>query len=329
MAESMADLQRKMKAQGFLAKATQAAERGTLDVALSLCRQAVALAPSDENARRQFHETRIRYFKAQKKGGLGLAMAEMGAQLKMGKVQGLIKQNKFDEALALAEEVLDANPTSAKLNEFYFDVAQRTNHPEALLSAMESLSEACPDVQNSYDFGVDPQTGEQAYFGMFYQQVPGTSTYRYLTKTLGRYTLSEPLKALFDEKYEELSARFPEGMRPFQKLLWLNEELFSMIESQISLDLLARLYSSQLITKGEKHLLDHNRFYYKLLRQIMLEGVSCGELSAEFSVNEMVRCYAMCERALLYDWCISSGDYSLCRYAKTMMPIFLSGFRLK
>lgn len=145
----------------------------------------------------------------------------------------------------------------------------------------------------------------------------------------GKDALLSSLSYLFDEKYEELSARFPEGMRPFQKLLWLNEELFSMIESQISLDLLARLYSSQLITKGEKHLLDHNRFYYKLLRQIMLEGVSCGELSTEFSVSEMVRCYAMCERALLYDWCISSGDYSLYRYGKTMMPIFLSGFRSK
>ena len=145
MAESMAELQRKMKAQSFLAKATQAAERGTLDVALSLCRQALALAPNDENARRQFHETRIRLFKSQKRGGLGLAMAEMGAQLKMGKVQGLIKQNKFDEALALAEEILDVNPVSPKFNEFYFDIAQRTNHPEALLSAMESLSEACPD----------------------------------------------------------------------------------------------------------------------------------------------------------------------------------------
>ena len=145
----------------------------------------------------------------------------------------------------------------------------------------------------------------------------------------GKDALLSSLSYLFDEKYEELSARFPEGMCSFDKLLWLNEELFSMIESQISLDLLARLYSSQLITKGEKHLLDHNRFYYKLLRQIITEGVNKGELSAAFSVNEMVRCYAMCERALLYDRKKKSGDYSLVRYAKTMMPIFLSGFQSK
>ena len=52
----------------------------------------------------------------------------------------------------------------------------------------------------------------------------------------------------------------------------LNRDLFIMIENSISLDLLARLYSSQLVTRGEKHLLDHNRTYYKLLRQIMAQG---------------------------------------------------------
>ena len=34
---SMADLQRKLKAQQFLDKATKAAERGSLDIALTLC----------------------------------------------------------------------------------------------------------------------------------------------------------------------------------------------------------------------------------------------------------------------------------------------------
>ena len=145
MAESMAELQRKIKAQQFLDKATKAAERGSLDIALPLCKQALALAPHDENARRQFHEVRIRLFKSEKKGGLGLKMAELGAQMKMGKVEGLIKQNKLEEAMVMAEELMDINPISPKLNEFYFDVAQRTNHPEALLSAMETLAAACPN----------------------------------------------------------------------------------------------------------------------------------------------------------------------------------------
>jgi hypothetical protein len=113
----------------------------------------------------------------------------------------------------------------------------------------------------------------------------------------------------------------------FGELMFLNAELFRMIENSISLDLLARLYSSQLITRGDKHLLDHNRTYYKLLRQIIQTGQQKGQLRSDVTANEMVKVYALCERALIYDWCLSNGDYSLSQYGKTMLPMFLSGLR--
>ena len=113
----------------------------------------------------------------------------------------------------------------------------------------------------------------------------------------------------------------------FDQLMYLNRELFAMIENSVSLDLLARLYSSQLITRGDKHLLDHNRTYYKLLRQIVLQGQEQGELRCDVTVNEMVRVYALCERALIYDWCLSEGDYSLLQYGSVMMPRFFRDFR--
>lgn len=118
-------------------------------------------------------------------------------------------------------------------------------------------------------------------------------------------------------------------MDRFDQLMFLNRELFSMIENSISLDLLARLYSSQLVTRGDKHLLDHNRIYYRLLRLIMQEGQQRGELRTDVTVNELVRVYALCERALIYDWCLSSGSYSLVQYSTAMMPMFFGGFRAK
>ena len=106
-------------------------------------------------------------------------------------------------------------------------------------------------------------------------------------------------------------------------------ELFRMIEDRVSLDLLARLISTQLITRGEKHLLDHNRTYYRLLRSIIVDGQRKGELSTDSSVNEIVKTYALCERALMYDWCLCGGDYSLADYSKKMLPVFLSAYRAK
>ena len=134
---------------------------------------------------------------------------------------------------------------------------------------------------------------------------------------------------MFDDKYEALKEPLTQIDPAFQKLIFLNQELFGMIENQIALDLLTRMYSTQLVTKGEKHVLDYNRVYYKLLRQIAKEGQEKGELRDDISVNEIVKLYAMCERGLLYDWCLCNGDYSLKQYAKTVMPMFLEGIRKK
>ena len=116
-------------------------------------------------------------------------------------------------------------------------------------------------------------------------------------------------------------------MDAWDKLLELNRSLFTMIESRISLDLLARLLSSQLITRGDKHLLDRDRLYFRYLRQIVLEGQQKGQLTSSLTVNEMVKLYALAERALMYDWCLCGGEYSLAAYAQKTMPTFLRELR--
>ena len=116
------------------------------------------------------------------------------------------------------------------------------------------------------------------------------------------------------------------ALSPVEKLIFLNQELFLMIENTVSVELLCQLFASQLITKGEKHLLDTGRTYYKLLRQIAIEGQQSGCFRQDFSVNEITRAYAMFERGLMYDWCIVGGNYSLCQYSAIMLPLFLQGF---
>lgn len=172
-----------------------------------------------------------------------------------------------------------------------------------------------------YEQGYDDTTVEEIV------EESGTSKGSFYHYFSGKDALLSSLSDLFDDKYQELIPTLEEGMDSFEKLMYLNQELFLMIDNSVSLDLVARMYSSQLVTAGEKHLMDHNRVYYKLLRQIVSEGQKKGELRADAAVNEIVKAYALCERALIYDWCISNGDYSLSQYAKTMMPIFLGNFR--
>lgn len=142
----------------------------------------------------------------------------------------------------------------------------------------------------------------------------------------GKDALLSTLSTLFDEKYEELIEQLDPDMTAMDTLLFLNRELFGMIENSISIELLARLLSTQLITNGEKHLLDRDRIYYKLLRKIIAGGQERGQLTTRLSVSEMVKRYALCERALMYDWCLCGGEYSLGHYSAEVLPGFLSSF---
>ncbi len=172
-----------------------------------------------------------------------------------------------------------------------------------------------------YRYGYDDTTVEEII------EESGTSRGSFYHYFEGKDALLSSLSYLFDEKYEQLMAAMDPETDCFDQLMYLNQELFAMIENSVSLELLARLYSSQLITRGAQHLLDHNRTYYKILRQIIQQGQERGQLRADVSVREMVRVYALCERALIYDWCLSGGNYSLPQYSKTMLPMFFGGFR--
>ena len=142
----------------------------------------------------------------------------------------------------------------------------------------------------------------------------------------GKDALLSTLSDLFDENYERLEETMDPDMPAMDKLLFLNARLFAVIESSVSMELLSRLLSTQLVTNGQRHLLDQKRTYYRLLRRIIAQGQERGELSERHSVKELVKLYALSERALLYDWCLCGGEYGLGDYAARVMPDCLSSF---
>ena len=172
-----------------------------------------------------------------------------------------------------------------------------------------------------YEQGYENTTVEDI---VFESETSKGSFYHYFE---GKDALLGTLAYVFDEKYEELMAVMDPELGAMEKLIYLNHELFAMIDGGGSMDLLARLLSTQLLARGEKHLLDRNRTYFKLLRQIITEGQRRGELRKDFTVNEIVKAYALWERALMYDWCLSGGEYSLVAYTDRMTPMFLESYR--
>ena len=172
-----------------------------------------------------------------------------------------------------------------------------------------------------YEQGYEDTTVEDI---VFESETSKGSFYHYFN---GKDALLGTLAYVFDEKYEALQQTMDPADNAIDKLIYLNHELFLMIESGVSLDLLTRLLSTQLLARGEKHLLDRDRTYFKLLRRIIFEGQTAGQLRSDKTVNEILKAYAMWERALMYDWCLSGGDYSLVAYSDSVTPMFLESYK--
>jgi len=138
------------------------------------------------------------------------------------------------------------------------------------------------------------------------------------------------LSDLFDQKYIELSEELDEHkpeMSASDKLLYLNHELFQMIADNVDIHLLAYMYGTQLTTDGERHLLNSSRFYFKYITEIIKEGLDSGEFDQRFTLNQLVKIYAMFERSMLYDWALCKGKYSLTTISTYLLKSILDRFR--
>lgn len=155
----------------------------------------------------------------------------------------------------------------------------------------------------------------------------GTSKGTFYHYFSGKDALLGSLSDIFDSYYEELVERLDEKMNSVDKLIFLSCEAHKMIGERIQPDLLASLYSSQVVTRGDKHLLNQNRFYHQLVHQLADEGLRRGEINPSMSVFDAAHYFSMCERAIVYDYCISGAAFDLGAYTERLIPILLEGMR--
>lgn len=145
----------------------------------------------------------------------------------------------------------------------------------------------------------------------------------------GKDEILNSLSELLDEKYEKLEAEFPYDMNCFEKLVYMNAKIHSYIGTNIPYGLMANLYSMQLVKTGGNNLLDRNRYYFKLMNRLIEEGKAEGSIRKDVPTSEISRFYSMCERALVTDWCMNNGEYSLGEYSEFVFRNMISDIEVK
>lgn len=151
----------------------------------------------------------------------------------------------------------------------------------------------------------------------------GTFYYHFRSKDDLLGTLAE----ILDREYERLERKEPDGMSCFDKLIWLNYEVHSFMDRTMDYRLLAYLYSAQIVKESFSSLLDRNRYYYRYIERVMYEGQKNGELTDKMPVSDMVKYFSMCERALVTDWCMNNGRFSLGEYSREIFPVMMQGLK--
>lgn len=143
----------------------------------------------------------------------------------------------------------------------------------------------------------------------------------------GKDSLLTTLSVVLDNYYAELDKELRDEDNAYDKLMYLNYKVHTMIGEKIDPNLMANLYSAQLLHEDKGYLLDRNRYYFRLITKIIDEGQKRGEIIRNKSVDEIVRIYSLCERALITDWCMNNGDYDLGAFSKEYMPMFFAQFK--
>jgi hypothetical protein len=137
--------------------------------------------------------------------------------------------------------------------------------------------------------------------------------------------LLDTLGDFFDQKYAELMLEMNPRLNHYEQLLYLNRELFRLIETQVPFNLVVFLYTQD-VEKKKKSLFNEERLYFKLITRILREGRKSGEFKNSDSVQSMAEIYASLERGMIYNWCVAGGVYSLTDNSQSLLPIYLKEF---
>ena len=145
----------------------------------------------------------------------------------------------------------------------------------------------------------------------------------------GKDELLNSVSELLDDYYEEIEETFPADMNCFEKLVYMNGEMHNYIEHNVPFDLIANLYSMQLVKKGGFNLLDRNRYYFILMNRLIEQGKEEGTIRTDRTTLEISRFYSMCERAIVTDWCMNNASYSLGDYSREVFHCMINEIRAR
>lgn len=132
-----------------------------------------------------------------------------------------------------------------------------------------------------------------------------------------------------DEAYINFSKANKEYDSTIEKISSFTNYVFEIMENDIGLEFMCAIYSSQIKDMSTRRfLIESDRVYYQVFRDLIEEAQNKGEITSDLSVEEIISIMTTCIRGVIYDWCLKKGSFKLVSYGNKLMNMVLNQVKL-
>lgn len=123
--------------------------------------------------------------------------------------------------------------------------------------------------------------------------------------------LLNSLYVIFDREYEKFYTNLDKSQNAILQLDLVNQYVCFFIDANVSYELLTELYRSQLDRRKQEAFLNPDRYYFRMVREIIETGQKRGEIRDDIDAYTLSQHILLLERGILINWCVRAGDYLL------------------
>lgn len=134
----------------------------------------------------------------------------------------------------------------------------------------------------------------------------------------------------YDEDYDVwLRECYDRTLHTVDNLISFNDYVMHAVETSPFCDFYPSIYGLQVMTDGVRHIINPDRRYYQILKQLIKEGIECGEILSRHNYAVLTDMITSFHIGLTYNWCLQQKRYSLVQYGHDLMLPFLESLRGK
>lgn len=156
----------------------------------------------------------------------------------------------------------------------------------------------------------------------------GTSRSAFYHHFHGKDELLFTVAYTYDENYDLwLQKDYNPNVPMVDNLISFNNYVMRAVENSPFCAFYPSLYGLQVMTEGVRHILNPDRRYYQILRQLLKEGIAAKDIISQYSYSVLTDMITSFQIGITYNWCLQQKRYSLLQYGQELLNPFLESLR--